>query len=125
MSFIKRYDDTIVWFKLSREYFNIQNYIYLGNVYIVPEGSRYWNDDIFDRIKDDISQFPDNVKILICGDYNARTGTLSDIVGNTLNGTDKGLNDLIPHQFLEDGNMNIPRRHSMDKASTNNHGKSW
>ena len=116
-------DMQIPWFKRCREYFNIQNDIYLGNVYIVPEGSRYWNDYIFDRIKGDISQFPDNVKILICGDDNARNGTLSNIEDNTLNGTDKGLNELIPHQFLEDGNMNIPRRHSMDKASTNNHGK--
>ena len=62
-------------------------------------------------------------KIWICGDFNACAGTLYDIVGKTPNGTDKGLNELIPHQFLEDVYMDITRRHSVDKTSINHHGK--
>ena len=72
---------------------------------------------------DDIAKFPLNAKILLCWDYNARTGTESDVITNEVHGTDKGLSELIPDIFVEAEHMNdIPSRYSMDKSHINRHG---
>ena len=66
---------------------------------------------------DDIAKFPLNATILLCGDYNARTGTESDVITNEVHGRDRGLSELIPDIFVETENMNdIPSRYSMDKT---------
>ena len=121
--FVKQHDGNVIWFKLRKQVFSLRNDIYLGNVYIVPEGSTHSNNDVFNVIMDDIAKFPLNAKILLCGDYNARTGTESDVITNEVHGTDRGLSELIPDIFVEAEHMNdIPRRYSMDKSPINRHG---
>ena len=102
VKFVKKHEDVIVWFKLEKEYFNLPKDIYLGNVYIVPEGSSYLNDDVFHLIKQDIAKFSSDAQVLICGDYNARTGVASDSLVDTVYGNDNGLNEIIPDYCLLD-----------------------
>lgn len=52
-----------------------------GVIYIPPEGSKYSDISIYDQIESEIvSLLTDNVKICLVGDFNARTGLLSDFV---------------------------------------------
>ena len=122
VTFIKSFEDVIAWFKLRKDRFHLPNDIYLGNVYVVPEGSSYLNYDVFDLIKKDIAKFPSGTQVLICGDYNARTGTAPDVHFNTRYGNDNGLDTFCPDMCIAENARYIPDRFSMDKASNNNHG---
>ena len=52
--------------------------IFLGAIYIPPSNSKYYNDDLFDEIIDDISYITSvyDTPFLLMGDFNARTGHL-------------------------------------------------
>ena len=54
----------------------------LGAIYIPPNNSKYYNDDLFDEIIDDISYIMSiyDVPFLLMGDFNSRTGQLNDIL---------------------------------------------
>ena len=124
VSFVKGFEDVIVWFKLRKNRFNFPNDIYLGNTYVVPEGSNYLNYDVFHLIKKDIAKFPADAQVLLCGDYNARTGTAPDVNFNILHGNDNGLSTLVPDFALcfTENTKHIPSRYSMEKAHINDHG---
>ena len=108
---------------LKKEYFSLPKDIYLGNVYIVPEGSSYLNDDVFHLIKQDIAKLFSDAQVLICGDYNARKGVALDSPVDTVYGNDNNLNEIIPDYCLLDYcEKNILDRHSMDSACKNGHG---
>ena len=121
--FVKQDEDNVIWFKLRKQVFSLRNDIYLCNVYIVPEGSTHSNNDVFNVIIYDLAKFPLKAKILLYGNYNARTGTESDVITNEVHGTERGLSELIPDIFVEAEHMNdIPSRYSMDKSPINRHG---
>ena len=56
---------------------------YLCNIYILPEISSYFSEDIFDNLRDDINTFSnyDN-PLMICGGLNARTSNLQDFMSD-------------------------------------------
>ena len=58
---------------------NDHDCLLLGTVYIPPEGSKYANDDNIEDICQDLIDLSNNLPICLMGDYNSRTGTLSDI----------------------------------------------
>ena len=103
---------------------NFPNDIYLGNTYVVPEGSNYLNHDVFHLIKKDIAKLPEDAQVLLCGDYNACTGTPPDVNFNILHGNDNGLSTLVPDFALcfTENTKHIPSRYSMDKAHINDRG---
>ena len=41
---------------------------------------KYFNSDVFEVLESDISHFSQNGEILLCGDFNVRTGTYTDSV---------------------------------------------
>ena len=45
----------------------------VGNVYIPPAGSRYYNDNSFDEIENEIRRFSTNCDICLWGDFNTYT----------------------------------------------------
>ena len=122
VTFIKSFEDVIAWFKLRKDRLHLRNDIYLGNVYVVPGGSSYLNYDVFDSIKKYIAKFPSGAQVLICGDYNARTGTAPDVHFNTRYDNDNGLDAFCPDMCIAENARYIPDRFSKDKASNNNHG---
>ena len=57
------------------------NTLYICASYIPPESSPYFNNDIFHDIREDINKFGSlNNPIMLCGDFNARTGNLVDFI---------------------------------------------
>ena len=72
-----------IWIKLTKEFFCTENDIYLCACYIPPDNSLYLkskNIDILDMLEDDITTFPAEANIIICGDLNSRTGNLSESI---------------------------------------------
>ena len=67
-----------MWIKLDKYFFSLDHDIYLGAVYLWPEGSHIYdiNDiDLFSILQDDIVYFEQRGVVLTCGDYNVRVNT--------------------------------------------------
>ena len=121
-------DDIIAWIILKKSFFGLENDIYLADIYIVPEGSTYLKHDEFNLLYQQILKVPDESEIALCGDYNARTGTLPDIDFHA-DGSNAGLNELLPHDDLgiydlinEMRHKDVLTRSSRDKSAINKHG---
>jgi len=75
--------DTI-WCKLDKYFFGLTNDIYLCNVYIPPETFPKSSEiDPFDTLSNDICKFSNLGDIVIVGDLNARTGSITETYFNT------------------------------------------
>ena len=126
---VKSYHDVSVWLKLDKHLLGLVNGLYVANVYIVPENSVYLCHDVFHVLRDDISGFPCDSDVLVCGDYNARTGTADDIADSFLLGSNGELpsslistdtrHDTLIGELMEEGRLN---RFSQDKSPVNKHG---
>jgi len=72
--------DSVLWIRIKKEAFGCE--FILGSVYIPHEGSPHHNNEIFDDIADDLlickSKF--DCPIILLGDFNSRTGHVSDFV---------------------------------------------
>ena len=83
----------------------------------------------------DIFQLPEPCQILICGYYNARTGTCVDYIAHDASGSDGDLGQLLPIDNVEYNAkikddmianlhlMKMLKRFSEDKSLVNNHGR--
>ena len=75
----------IIWLKLSKSFFKLQNDIYLAIVYISPQYSSLNvndNTDFFDGLERDIIWFSQKGQVILTGDFNARTATELDYIHN-------------------------------------------
>ena len=120
-------DDIIAWFIMRKSFFGLKHDVYIGNVYIVPENSTYLKHDAFDILYRYIEKIPDNAEVLLCGDFNARTGEVPDFVTH-FGGSNGDLDNLLPPEenqtssaldYLRDNG--ILNRTSMDRKSVNKH----
>jgi endonuclease/exonuclease/phosphatase (EEP) superfamily protein YafD len=59
---------------------NAKNDLFVCGVYIPPEKSVYFENEIFDELENDIAQSSSKGNIIILGDFNARTNTLEDFI---------------------------------------------
>ncbi|CAB4042175.1 Hypothetical predicted protein [Paramuricea clavata] len=66
--------------QISKELLNSNNDLYLCGVYIPPENSVYFENEIFDILEDETSAFAAKGDVMLIGDFNARTGKLKDYV---------------------------------------------
>ena len=66
---VKIYHDISVWLKFDKHLLGLVNDLYVANIYIVPEDSVHLCHDVFHVHRDDISGFPCNSDVLVCGDY--------------------------------------------------------
>lgn len=66
-------------------------------IYIPPSESPYYNEEIFDTIQEQIIYFQTQGNVLVCGDLNARIGSLPDYT------TDHGKS----HIFGQNSQQNI------------------
>ena len=122
-------NDIISWILLKKSCVSTQCDIYIANAYIVPEGSTYETENVFYKIQNEISKIPQGAKIVVCGDYNARTGSLPDYHVELYEGSNGELSNLLLLEcddtstlveYMYHNNMLI--RHSKDKAVINRHG---
>ena len=74
-----------VWVKLKKDFFNLENDIFLCFVYAPPESSSYSKSldyDIFEKLELEISTHSAIGNVIIAGDFNAKTGTECDYVSD-------------------------------------------
>ena len=74
------------WLKLDKSFFNFMKDIFLCLAYIIPSNSSYAkqsSEDILDSIeKDIIYKYKKDGDIILCGDFNARSGSEPDFIQN-------------------------------------------
>lgn len=74
-----RNSKVVLLFTISRQLFHSTEDINCGIIYVPPYGSRYAVDDPFLEIQSELLRYcVDSKHILLFGDFNSRTGTLSD-----------------------------------------------
>ena len=112
ISIVKKTNNTI-WCKISKEILNTEQNLYLGGIYIPPEKSNYFDNEIFDQLELDINSFQMKGNVIIFGDFNARTGILNDFVSKDGH---KFINDTSNYSFQ-------PKSRQTFDTTINNHGK--
>ncbi len=72
----------VMWVRISKDFIGLEKNVYVGNVYVPPEGSRYGDVEHFVDIESewvDICANDDSFLIL-GGDFNSHSGNLNDLV---------------------------------------------
>lgn len=78
---IKHTYETLLSIRLDHIYLNLENDLIITAVYIPPSNSRYANKDHFDELDNLLLNYTNTDYFhLLCGDYNAHTGTMTDII---------------------------------------------
>ena len=65
-----------IWLDIYKEIITAENNGIICTNYIPPIESPYFNDNSFSILKGEIKHFQSQEHVLVCGDLNARTGTL-------------------------------------------------
>ena len=91
----KNYDDVLVWIKLFKEYFCLEQDVYLGSVYIYPENSLCTEEDQFQIIQQAVCDLPLNIDPYLLGDFNSRTKQMLDYVVDEIHGSDGPLSGMV------------------------------
>ena len=71
------------WLKFDKKYFHLQSDLYLCALYFPPANSSYTKHlhyDILELIEKDLLNYKEKGDVMICGDFNARTGTELDVI---------------------------------------------
>ena len=85
VSLVRNNIDCLLWLKIDKTHFNIEDDIYLAVIYIPPENSPMhdmYDVNIFELLESDINFFDNKGKVFITGDANARTGHKADFIDN-------------------------------------------
>ena len=98
-------NDVISWLRLHLPFFDMSNDIYGANVYIVPDGSVYHDDEIFYLVHDKMSQIPGSAEVALWGDHNACIGVIPNFNMDVWNDSNGEMNRLMPNGL--DRNLNI------------------
>ena len=83
---VKNDIDCIVWIKLDKNYFKLEDDWYLAITYIPPENSVYHNIydvDIFKKLEDELSYYKCKGKVALLGDLNSRIGKKCDFIDSS------------------------------------------
>ena len=74
-----------VWLKFNKSFFNMAEDVFMCVMYIPPENSSYYKTrdvETFNAIEDDIVKYRDKGSLVLIGDMNARTNSMSDFIEN-------------------------------------------
>lgn len=67
-----------IWLEINKELTLTQKNVFLCAAYIPPIESPYFKEDMFSTLEDEINHFQARGHIVVCGDFNARTGQEPD-----------------------------------------------
>jgi len=71
----------ILWFKLDKTVLNYDEHFNFGVIYVPPDNTKFFSRDIYDIFSHEIENFTTNNKnVILVGDFNARTGLLSELL---------------------------------------------
>ena len=104
--------DTI-WIKIKKEIIDQRHDIYVGTVYLPPHKN---NNDSSKKILDlfeEIIHFQKKGKVIVQGDFNARTNVINDTI----------VRDKFDTVFMRNDSGDIPNRNSEDKVPADHRGK--
>ena len=122
---ITMFHESIIMIKLKAEYFSAQQNIHILCAYFPPADSSYNHNtnsrtDYFNILQEALSSVEPQDEIIICGDLNARTGSLADIV-EYIEGSNGALSEILsPHSMSN--THEVPKRHTVDSV-VNDYGK--
>ena len=80
---VKNVYDTIIWIKLNKTFFGLQEDIFICGSYIWGDDSPMYNIhnvDLFELLEDDINYYRNHGKLIICGDLNCPVGLKPDYI---------------------------------------------
>ena len=83
---IKTDSDFVSWYRIDKTITGLSKDLLLGVVYIPPEGSKYTNVSAFEECELELLELLscNDALVCMCGDFNARTGNLCDLVENNV-----------------------------------------
>ena len=93
----KIHDDVLTGIKLDATYFGLEKDLYVGNIYVAPQGSVHMRDDVFSVLYKEKALLNNESNVILCCDYNAHTGVLPDYDIETLHGSEGDLVNLLPN----------------------------
>ena len=105
-------EESHIWFKINKHLTQTTKDVFLCALYIPPSESPYYNEDIFESLHSQINHFQAQGSVLICGDLNARTGSLPDYT------TENGNNHIFGQSFPQNI-VNFPRNNTDDQVNKN------
>jgi len=120
ISIIETDSKYVLWFKISKNIFRLQQDVLFGIVYIPPEHSLYCVGDPFSEIENEFLNFSTNYDyICLLGDFNARTAEEPDFVETNYDEF-SGMLDIDNEgiDMLNELNIDIQRK-SMDHRKNN------
>ena len=127
IEFVESEDYHVMWLKISKDILDLDKNVYLGNVYLPPEGSKYADYDNFLEVEGECLDIcnKEEAYLMLAGDFNAHTGILSDLVVfdkfSTADNLDE-LNEIVfSYDNLRDLGINLTRN-SECKQKVNNYG---
>jgi len=118
-------DDDILWLRLDGKHFLLNDDVFLGLCYVMPEGSSRVNSieqNTFDRLVDSIGNIHSitdgHCNILLAGDFNSRTSDHPEFVI---------FDNSYPHEYVPDDYVTdvFCQRHSQDKGHVNGNGTAF
>ena len=112
VKFMPQISSEYQWFKLDKD-FGLRKNLYVCFIYHSPRNSTFinnFNEDMLETISSGLNKYSSDGDILLCGDFNARTGCHnSDFIINY-----DGLYVPVPSDYLQDSN--IKHRLSQDRV---------
>ena len=111
--------DVFISVILDKTVLGLDRHLIISSVYIPPCNSRYANVEHFSEIDDFLLEHSIDNAHLLCGDFNAHTGTLADYVkpsiGNVGDGADVDVGVYLPEVYVDFGEYGIDsNRYSKD-----------
>ena len=113
-----------MWWKLDKQFFNLEEDIYVCSVYIPPSNSKHFGKssiDPYSELQSNLIKYSRPGKVMLMGDFNSRKGQLSESIDE---------NDMSASQFIDESDTfelrtgyHIPHSHSIDKT-VNKNGRS-
>lgn len=117
----------VLWISIDKALTNLDENMILGSVYIPPENSRFFNEDLWNKFENELEQKCSQHKyVYIAGDTNCRIGTMRDFVlsdpylNNIFDIDEEIQADIDRHRILENLSIRL-ERNSKDHRS-NSHG---
>ena len=119
--------DFVLWLKVDKVTLNIDNDLFIGIVYIPPEGSRFYKNDMFSKIEESIlNMYCNSEHIMLIGDFNARTGILNDMCSlDEYILSENGFDELFPTECNPENvldSLNLPHARVSKDHKVNNNG---
>ena len=73
---IDKKSKNFLWYKISKNLLSTNTDLFICGVYIPPEKSTYFDEEIFDELETDILSFSSKGNTMVLGDFKARTSHL-------------------------------------------------